>query len=176
MNKKLINILNNGGVAVIPTDTIYGVVGQALSEDTVEKIYQIKGRRPEKPFIILISDVNQLKDFGVDIKKDVGKYWPGPNSLIFKTTLAHQLSYLTRGGETLAFRLPDNDDVRGLIKETGPLVAPSANPEGLEPAQDIKKAKEYFGDKVDYYLDVGELIGASSSLYDMSGKTTIKIR
>ncbi len=73
--------------AVIPTDTIYGVVACASNQKAVEKVYSLKKRTPSKPCIILISDPYQMLDFGVDKKwlDKTAEYWPGPNSLIIPT-------------------------------------------------------------------------------------------
>ncbi len=162
MDTKLIEVLKEGGVAVVPTDTIYGLVGSAFNEMAVAKIYALKKRDLNKPLIILISDLADLKLFGVDLtpvlEQKLNKYWPGPVSLILPTS---------RGN--LAFRLPAKDDLKVLIKHTGPLVAPSANLEGEPPAETIDQAKNYFGEQVDFYLDGGELRGKASTLIDLTG-------
>lgn len=159
--------MKGGGVAVIPTDTIYGLVGQALSRETVKRIYDIKKRTPEKPFIILISDVKDLKLFEIEINKFqklfIERYWPGEVSVALSSKIK-DLKYLDRGTNSLAFRLPDNVWLREIIKITGPLVAPSANPEGKDPAIDIKKAKKYFDKKVDYYFERGTIECPPSTL------------
>lgn len=151
----MIEILRNGGVGVIPTDTLYGVVGLALNRGTVEKIYKLKKRNPLKPFIILVNDPKDLRLFGINLseklKTKLQSYWPGPVSIILE---CHdpKFEYLHRGTNSLAFRQPAKPDLLELLKETGPLVAPSANPEGLPPANNINEAKIYFGNQVDFYM------------------------
>ena len=70
----------------MPTDTVYGIVGQALKKETVERIYSVRKRTPDKPMIILISSVDDLKLFGVDAdeksKKFLFKFWPGKVSIV----------------------------------------------------------------------------------------------
>ena len=133
MKKESIEILKRGGIGVAPTDTLYGLVGRAFSREAVERIYKAKIRTPDKALIVLVSSVEDLKKFGVEIsraKRDfLEKFWPGKVSVIlpFKKP---GLGYLDRAGGTLAFRLPDKKDLLDAIKETGPLVAPSADPEG----------------------------------------------
>lgn len=155
---ELEKILNLGGVVVMPTDTIYGVLGQALNKQTVQRIYQIKERPPEKPFIILISNFEQLKLFGIEInsyqKELMKKLWPGKVSVVLEG-VKEDFIYLTRNTNSLAFRMPKDIILQRLIEKVGPLVAPSANLSGHMPAKDINTAKKYFGDKVDYYLDGG---------------------
>lgn len=176
--KETIKILNKNGLAVIPTDTIYGIVTKALSIDAVERLYRVKGRRPEKPFIILISSEKDLSKFGVEISKKqeqiINNLWPGPFTIIFECDKKYL--YLHRGTNTLAFRLPASKKLRDLILRTGPLVAPSANPEGKLPAKNIKEAMAYFGKDVDSYLDGGEIRGEPSTLIDLADKSPKVIR
>lgn len=168
-------LLRKGGVGVLATDTLYGVVGQALKPQTVERIYQIKGRSPTKPLIILISSTEQLRTFGVNIgstlKKRLDEFWPGPTSVILACD-NDQFSYLHRGTKTLAFRLPAKESLKRLIEKTGPLVAPSANPEGKVPAKTIEQAKLYFDEKVDFY-EKGEVTTSPSKLLEIKNNQII---
>jgi len=166
-NTSIIEKLKNDGVGVMPTDTIYGLVGQALNPKTVARIYQLRSRDPQKPMIILISDVADLETFNIEIDNKtwaiLKKYWPGKVSIILPCEDA-KFSYLHRGGKSLAFRLPANIDLRGLIKKVGPLVVPSANIEGKKPAETIEEAKKYFGDALDFYVDGGTIKTRPSTL------------
>lgn len=163
----LISVLANGGVAVIKTDTIYGVVGQALNQATVERVYEIKKRTPEKPFIILISDLSELNKFDIRLNKYqrncLNEWWPGGVSVIFDLQ-GSAFDYLHRGSKSLSFRVPGEESLRNILRETGPLVAPSANPEGAPPAKNIQEAKHYFENQVDLYLDGGVAVGEPSTL------------
>ena len=167
--EKVISILKNGGVGVLPTDTLYGLVGSALQPETVERIIELKNRPEDKKFIILIGREKDLELFGVHLtdfqQEAIKKYWPGPVSLILST----------KDGN-LAFRLPAKEDLRELLQQTGPLIAPSANPSGASPATSIEEAKKYFGDKVDFYIDAGELTGQPSKLIDLTGEGEVIIR
>lgn len=168
MDKQVADILKSGGIAVVATDTLYGLVGQALNRPAVERIYTVKGRSPAKPFIILISHQSQLELFGVQAVSQLNDYWPGPVSIILPCNRP-DLKYLHRGTNDLAFRLPAKDDLRALIDQTGPLVAPSANPEGQPPATTITEAKAYFSNKVDVYADSGRVEGNPSKLIKITG-------
>ena len=154
-------------IGIIPTDTIYGLVGQALDKKIVERIYAAKGRRPDKPFIILIYSIKELSLFGVKLSsaetKIIEKYWPGKVSIILPCP-AKKFEYLHRGTKSLAFRLPRKKSLLTILKKTGPLVAPSANPEGQAPAKNITEAKKYFGDKVDLYIAGAKLAGKASKI------------
>jgi L-threonylcarbamoyladenylate synthase len=170
-SEEVVNILNSGGIGILPTDTLYGMVGRADLPKTVERIYELKDRNLSKPFIILISSITDLEKFDIKTShKDrdiLKKYWPGKVSIIFKVK-NEDFGYLTRERGSLALRLPDKEDLLDLITKTGPLVAPSANPEGKEPAETIKDAKEYFKDKVDFYLDGGRISGEPSTLITLN--------
>lgn len=169
----ILQMLQNGRVGVIPTDTIYGLVGSALIPDTVERIYRLRRRNPNKPFIILISSLNDLNHFNIKLDKFtrdfLEKNWPNPLSVVLSVTPASRgelskWNYLTRGTKTLAFRMPNNSKLLDILKKTGPLVAPSANFEGSKPAETIDEAKGYFGNEVDFYVDGGKLVGLPSTL------------
>ena len=166
-DKNLIKIIRSGGIGVLPTDTIYGLVGLAMNKKTVEKIYKTRKRNPDKPCIILISKLKDLELFGIKIgkfeKEFLQKYWPGAVSVVLDCKNA-KFAYLHRGTKTLAFRLPKNESLQKLISKTGPLLAPSANPEGLAPALTISEAKKYFGGEVDFYVNVGKLNKKPSTL------------
>ncbi len=170
MNKKnlqdLAICLKKGGIAVIPTDTIYGIVGSALNPDTVGKIYNLRQRAGSKPLIILISSLKDLEKFHIKLplrqKRFLTKIWPNPVSVILPCK-NDDLEHLHRGTNSLAFRIPNLPWLLDLLKHTGPLVAPSANPEGKIPAKNITEARNYFTDRVDIYVDTGSKIKSASS-------------
>ena len=151
----------------MPTDTIYGIVGQAQNISTVNRVYNIKKRNPEKPFIILISGISDLQKFSINLSMEeiykLDEFWPGPISVILECP-GEEYNYLTRNTKTLAFRMPQSEKLRELIGKTGPLIAPSANPEGFAPAKNISEAKKYFGESVDFYLNGGEIQGNASKI------------
>jgi len=159
-------------VGVLPTDTLYGLVGSVFSKRAVDNIYNLKSRSEKKSLIILISSIDDLKKFGVEItektRKFMEKVWPGKVSIVlhFKN---NRLYYLDKMGGTLAFRVPDKKDLISLLKETGPIVAPSANPEGVVPAKNIKEAKKYFGSRIDFYVDGGEIFSEPSTIVKIEG-------
>lgn len=177
MIEKIIEILHNGGIVVIPTDTIYGISARALDEEAVEKVHAIKDWNSQKPFIILISSIEDLKTFGVEpdnfTSEIISKYWPDKITIILDCS-SDKFSYLHLGAKSLAFRIPDKKDLIELIKKTGPLVSTSANPENQKPASTISEAKKYFGNKVDFYSDEGEIVSPSSTLISLKdGKISV---
>lgn len=177
--EKIIPILKSGGVGVMATDTIYGLVGSALNPKTVERIYRLRRRDKNKPLIILIGSLKDLSSFGINPnfyqKKVLKKLWPGKVSMVFPCA-RERLRYLHRGGKTLSFRLPANKELRNLLITAGPLVAPSANPQRLKPASNIKEAKRYFGDKLDFYNDSGRLVSQPSTLIEIKNNKVFILR
>jgi len=166
------DLLRSGGVVVLGTDTIYGVVGTALNEDTVMRIYDIRKRDKDKPMVILISSADDLRVFGIkpnDVEKEIlDEVWPGKVSVILPF-INPKFEYLSRGIGSLAFRVPDNEPLRHMLNEIGPVVAPSANTEGKEPAKTISEAEAYFGADVDFYEDAGRLLSEPSTLIAIEG-------
>lgn len=174
------DILQKGGVVCMASDTVYGLFARALDKDAVTKLYDIKGRDEQKPFIILLSTINQLENFGitsvpVKAKVFIKTYTPGPVTFILETT-SKDISYLTRGGNTLAFRIPDDKHLQSIIEHVGPLVAPSANPQGLKTAETIEEAKDYFNDTVDLYVDGGRIAGEPSTIVDLTQDVPVVLR
>ena len=157
-NERLVATLCAGGVAIIPSDTIYGIVGRADLHDTVVRIRDIKKREMDQAFVVLCADIDQVKKLAHINDKVSGivtRYWPGPNTVILQPKKAlPEIQGLLEG---IGFRIPDKKDLRSLLRQTGPLVAPSANPKGQRPASTIQEAQEYFGDAVDVYVDGGAI-------------------
>lgn len=162
--------IRDGKIGVMPTDTIYGIVGSALNPDTVEEIYKLRKRTSDKPMIILISSIKDLEKFDVNLtvkQKDfLKKIWPNPVSVVLPCK-GENFKYLHRGTKSLAFRIPRDSMLLKILRQTGPLVAPSANFEGEKPSENISDAKNYFGDQVDFYLDGGEISSIPSTLIEL---------
>ncbi len=166
-DEKLIQTLKDGGVVIMPTDTVYGFVSMAGNPTAVSRVYTIRKRSTEKPCIILISDMNDVEKFGVSLgeaeRETIRKYWPGPVSISIPC-LEEKLAYLHRGTNSLAFRVPLLPGLQSLLREVGPIIAPSANPEGMPGAKNIEEARQYFGDLVDMYVDGGTIVSAPSKI------------
>jgi len=176
---ELIRILKNGGIGVLATDTLYGLVGCALLPEPVARIYCVRKRTNNKPLILLIGSIADLEIFGISPEssevKIAKKYWPGKVSVILPCD-NKKFEYLHRGAKSLAFRLPDAPELLEILKETGPLVAPSANPEGKPPALTIEESKKYFGDEIDFYKDSGKTESEPSVLLKIEGDKVFVLR
>jgi len=182
-SSEAIKILKSGGIGVIPTDTIYGIVCSALSKKAVDKVYRLRKRSLDKPVIVLIGSPRDLKKFSITLNaisyKLLTRLWPGPISVILKLSDKRQetrdkFKYLHRGKKAIAFRVPVAPTLRRFLNKTGPLIAPSANFEGRQPAKTIKEAQKSFGDRVDFYIDGGKLKSKPSTVVSINdGKVSV---
>jgi L-threonylcarbamoyladenylate synthase len=150
-------------IGVIPTDTLYGVVARAADHEAVARLYELKSREA-KPGTLIADSVEQLESLGLKHRylKAVEQFWPGAVSVVIPAA-EPALKYLHQGKMSLAVRIPNDIGLRELLQQTGPLLTSSANQPGKTPAAKIDEAKQYFGDKVDFYIDAGDLSGAKPS-------------
>lgn len=161
-------------MGVMPTDTMYGIVGSALDKRVVERIYKVRKRTPSKPLIILIDSISRLKDFDIKAPTMLKSIWPDKITVILPCKV-EKFKYLHRGTNKLAFRVPKDMTLPALLKLTGPLVAPSANPEGGKPASTIKEAQKYFSSSIDFYADGGKLSSVPSTIIEIDGKGKVTL-
>ncbi|MDB5184938.1 MAG: hypothetical protein JWN38_746 [Candidatus Saccharibacteria bacterium] len=145
-----------GAVGVIATDTVYGLVACAADQAAVARLYQLK-RREAKPGTIIAASIDQLEQLGIKRRylTAVEQFWPGAVSVV--VPCGPELEYLHQGARSLAVRIPDDQPLRQILEQTGPLLTSSANHPGEPTSTTIDQAKAYFGDQVDYYHDGGDL-------------------
>lgn len=166
--------LADGGTVVFPTETVYGLGADAMSEDAVKKIYKAKGRPGDNPLIIHIADKNDIykiaDEISTDAKKLIDKFWPGPLTMIFKKKDIVNKT-VTAGLDTVAVRCPVNETARELIKLSGVFVAaPSANLSGSPSPTILRHVIDDLNGKVDFIIDGGGCeIGIESTVLDVSG-------
>jgi len=148
--------LLEGKVGVLPTDTVYGLVARAEDPQAVARLYALKNR-DHKPGTVIAASSEQLIKLGVDpihIDK-VKKWWPNPLSV--ETPLGDNLRYLHQDTGRQGFRVVADDNVRRILERTGPLVTSSANHPGQPGSINIHQAYDYFKNRVDFYVDGGDL-------------------
>lgn len=166
---KLADRIKSGKAGVIPTDTVYGLIVDALKPELVESLYILTGRPTTKPFIILIGSLAQLDLLGIEPsvnqKESASNIWPGPVSIIFDCPRT-EMEYLHRGNYSLAVRLPNQPWLRTLVNKTGPLIATSANPSGVPTSKSIKEIKKQLPG-LDFYIE-GETSDTPSKLVKIS--------
>ena len=177
--KNIFSLIQNKSVGVMPTDTVYGLVASALDEKAVSKIYKIKKRDEHKPFIILIATLKDLDLFEIKLERKVinilKKIWPNKVSIILPCK-KKRFFYLHRGKGSLAFRMPKSKKLQNILIKTGPLASTSANLQGEEPAKNIRQAQKYFGNKIDFYVDGGELKNTPSTIISIKKNKFVLIR
>lgn len=161
-DRDVARILKGGGVGILRTDTLYGIVARADNEQAVERVYRLKHRDEAKSPIVLIGSLDQLFDQPDDtVRRLIDEEWPGKVSIIIPSF--ESPGWIRRGNGSVAYRLPADETLRELLLETGPLIAPSANPEGEQPAATAREAVEYFGERVDFYIDEGKVLDSAPS-------------
>lgn len=174
--KKAAEAIKHGELAVIPTDTLYGIVASARDHLAVARLYRVRFRNPSKPCVILCASVSDIATLGINIddstKNILKQIWPNQASVILPSP-NKKFSYLHRNSGSIAFRIPKNKNLRAFLKVTGPLLAPSANLEGKPPAQTIKEAVKYFGDQIAVYVSGKVATKPSTLITTKNGKIKI---
>lgn len=174
-------ILKKGGLVAFPTETVYGLGGDALNPDAAAKIYAAKGRPSDNPLIVHISDMEDIDKIADDVsekaKKLAERFWPGPMTLIYKKKECVPAS-TTGGLNTVAVRMPEHKIARALIRQSGVFVAaPSANTSGRPSPTKAEHVMEDLCGKVDMVIDGGSVgIGLESTIVDVSGEIPVILR
>jgi L-threonylcarbamoyladenylate synthase len=163
--ERSINVLNEGGVIVFPTDTVYGLATKYDNYQGIQRIYQVKGRDQTKALAVLIGNIDQadLIASGSPIvsKKLMAKFWPGALTIVLKkrSDLKSPLSV----DDSIGIRIPDDKFVRELANHIGPLATTSANRSGFPSITKIDEVIDQIGSYVDLLIDGGECTGGIPS-------------
>lgn len=167
------SILQAGGLVAFPTETVYGLGGNALDPEASKKIYAAKGRPSDNPLIIHIARLESLKEVTKNVPEAAvrlaNKYWPGPLTMIFEKS--EKVPLATTGGlDSVAVRLPSSRIARELIECAGGFVAaPSANTSGRPSPTNAEHVAEDLGDRIDMIVDGGAVpIGLESTIVDFT--------
>lgn len=143
-------LLKTGEVVAVPTETVYGLAASLQSEAAIQKIFQLKGRPSDNPLIIHISEANQISSFAADIPDDFAAlakaFWPGPLALVIPVIPDSVPSIVRANLPTAAFRIPNHPIALALIRQSGPIVMPSANLSGTPSSTCRKHVEADFGD------------------------------
>ena len=185
INKELMqqagNIIKAGGLVAFPTETVYGLGGDALSSEASGKIYAAKGRPSDNPLIVHICRIEDLQPIVKEIPEAAQKladaFWPGPLTMIFNKTKL--VPYETTGGlDTVAVRMPSHPVALAFIEAAGGYVAaPSANLSGRPSPTLAKYVAEDMTGRIDMILDGGDVeLGLESTIVDMTAKEPIILR
>ncbi|MDC7290325.1 L-threonylcarbamoyladenylate synthase [Blautia schinkii] len=174
-------ILKEGGLVAFPTETVYGLGGNALDPRASMKIYAAKGRPSDNPLIVHIAEMEKLSEIVAEIPEGAKvlaeKYWPGPLTMILPK--ADIVPKETTGGlDSVAVRFPSDPIAQALIKAAGGFVAaPSANTSGRPSPTTAGHVEEDLGDAVDMIIDGGQVgIGLESTIVDFTEEIPVVLR
>ena len=166
-------ILAGGGLVAFPTETVYGLGGNALDASAAKRIYAAKGRPSDNPLIVHISEPEQLDEVAIDIPESARKlsdqFWPGPLTMVLRK--AASIPDATTGGlSTVAVRCPSCNIARELIRHSGcPVAAPSANRSGRPSTTRFSHVREDLNGLADLIIDGGDaVIGLESTIVDLT--------
>jgi L-threonylcarbamoyladenylate synthase len=173
-------IIAAGGVIAFRTDTFYGLGADPFNANAIQKIRALKGKEETKPILLLISDDGEVDRFiqQAEFFKLVARdHWPAPLTLI-GVARPEVPAELTAGTNSLGVRLPDDEDVRALVRACGgALTATSANVSGQPPARTAKEVENYFPAGIDLIVDAGEVTATeASTVLDVSGSRARLVR
>ena len=163
-------VIGSGGIIAYPTDTVYGLGVDAGNEDSLRRLFELKGRSPEKAVSIMLADLGMLHASFPDLTALetalADEFLPGPLTLVVKTP-----SQVGVGGATVGVRVPDDEFCQLLVSEVGsPVTTTSANPSGMPPATSAGEVLGYFGGDLNLIVDGGNSKTASpSTVVDATG-------
>ena len=179
--EKAATLLTIDELVAIPTETVYGLAGNALSNAAVAKIFSVKNRPQFDPLIVHVPDLEKAKDYVLTIpdaaKNLVDKFWPGPLTLLLKKkSIIPDL--VTAGLDTVGIRCPDHSLTRQLLRSLPfPLAAPSANPFGYVSPTRPQHVDEQLGNKISYVLDGGVCpVGIESTIVGFENEKPVVYR
>lgn len=174
-------IIQQGGLIVFPTETVYGIGADATNADAVKKIFIAKGRPSDNPLIVHLADQKDLMSVVSHVPENaytlMTKFWPGPLTMVFqkRDIIPKEVS---GGLSTVGIRIPSSKTAQEVIRAAGvPICAPSANISGKPSSTLFKHVLEDFNGKVDMMIDGGQVeIGLESTVIDMTTPIPILLR
>ena len=176
------HFLRENEVVALPTETVYGLGGNAENDEAVTKIFAAKGRPVDNPLIIHIADRSQLDRFVTDIPMKaealMDSFWPGPLTIIFKKKPGVLSEKATAGLDTVAVRMPDHPVALALFRQSGlPIAAPSANSSGKPSPTTAAHVIDDLNGKIAGVLDAGPTgVGVESTVVDCTEEIPIILR
>ena len=175
------NIIKNGGIAVYPTETVYGLAAAYNNESALKRLFAVKGRKETKPVLLLIESIKQLYGLAAEIQPEslllARKWWPGPLTILFKA-LPSLSSYLTGNEGKVACRISSHAVAQRLVELVGsPITSTSANLAGGATASRSADIPDELLEQVDVVIDAGATPGGlASTLLDVTTRPFTVIR
>lgn len=178
MEKDIIKTLKDGKLVIMPTDTIYGIIGDATNEDVINKVYEVKERPHDKPLLILVSNLSMLHELVTEIPKEtekiINKFWPGPLTILFKKS-SKVSDALTANSALVAIRMPNDKRLLNIMNHLNrPLISTSANISSHDAITNPNQLEEKMKEKIDLIVDEGTVNNEASTLITIvNGKIEI---
>jgi L-threonylcarbamoyladenylate synthase len=165
---KIVEVIDNGGLVITPTDTIYGIMGDSLNEDVIRRVFEVKQRPYNKPLLLLMDSFEMVDNYTEELsemeKKLVKRFWPGLVTFILKKN-NNVSDLITSGSDTVGIRIPDNKDILEIIsKLKRPVISTSANITGTPVITSTKLLEKDLIDNIDYIYDGGVVNDVSSTI------------
>lgn len=175
---ELIDVLKKGELAILPSDTVYGIFADATSDVAIKRVDEAK--ESNKPHLIVVSSIEMLKKYVSEIndlqEKIIEKYWPERLTILFKKNNLIS-DELTKGSEYIGVRMPKNDYLLKLLQEYGkPLISSSANITNEKVITNTKLIDPILKEKISYIYDAGDLSDIASTLIKVENNKIIFLR
>ena len=177
---KIVEIINSSGLVISPTDTVYGIMGDALNKESIKNVYDVKHRDYKKPLILLMSSIDMIKEYTLDISEDemnlMKKFYPGCMTLLLKRNFKVD-GMICNNGEYVGVRIPDNKDLLSIIEKLGrPVFSTSCNISGNDVVRSVDEIDEEIISKVDYIYDGGYIDSVSSTVVRIDNGEVVILR
>ncbi|MDN5011066.1 L-threonylcarbamoyladenylate synthase [Streptococcus sp. SN3] len=176
---KIEKILTAGGAVVLPTETVYGLFAQALNEEAVERVYELKRRPRDKALNLNVASLEEIYAFSKNqpsyLEQIYQTFLPGPLTIILQAN-DRVPAWINSGMETVGFRIPKHPATLDLIRKYGPLIGPSANLSGKASGTSFQRIMMDFQEEVSGVEDDAALTGQDSTILDLSGEKALILR
>ena len=176
---KIEKTLAAGGAVVLPTETVYGLFAQALNQEAVERVYELKRRARDKALNLNVASLEVIYAFSKNqpsyLDQLYQSFLPGPLTIILQAN-ERVPAWINSGMETVGFRIPKHQVTLNLIRKYGPLIGPSANLSGKASGTSFQKIMMDFQEEVSGVEDDAALTGQDSTILDLSGEKALILR
>ena len=176
---KIEKTLAAGGAVVLPTETVYGLFAQALNQEAVERVYELKRRPRDKALNLNVASLEEIYAFSKNPPSYLDQLYqaflPGPLTIILQANDQVPV-WINSGMETVGFRIPNHPVTLDLIQKYGPLIGPSANLSGKASGTSFQQIMMDFQEEISGVEDDASLTGQDSTILDLSGEKALILR
>ncbi len=177
-HRRAVDLLREGGIVALPTDTVYGLVALAADRVAVERVYATKARDPDQPMPIVVASLEQaelIAELSNAARCLAERFWPGALTIVVRKKPAYE-TRAAADGDTVGVRVPDDLALREMAAQLGPLTGTSANLAGREECHTASEVRAQLGDAVDLIVDAPvDAGGRPSTIVDCSGGGSVRI-